>query len=457
MLNALPFLPFATKYATTGAAFSSRSAFSGDQFRVAGTDAEAEQTSLHGHLFDLRGERVDGGGGHRAAAAPPVHHDERHAAAVGGEQRLRFRRADETRPESRGSARVSARRRRACRADGRGRSAHCRSRRRCPPDAAATIRARPPSACCRVRARARARRGSSSVQITSLFAGRRARVMPSATMRASHRIGAPGASAVRPAAPAPGGKLQVVDRRRPCRTRESRAPRVFRGRRGCATRFGLRADRRERLAIDLLTVADVIKHRGGSGPGSSMSAACSIVSWCATQRPKPRLRPRCVGKGRSGRARRPAACTARNARRRMSARSRSDARSTPRAGVPRDAARRLWCRRGPSRNLCEPAHAMRRASGCARIAARPSALMACEHARAPVRARCRAAARFAMASCASVPLPCCRASVRQSCSEVAASRRPSGGWPPTCIIPIARWACAPRRSEASAAGRRQCS
>ena len=40
--------------------------------------------------------------------------------------------------------------------------------------------------------------GSSSVQITSLLAGRRARVMPLATILASHRIGAPANSASRP-------------------------------------------------------------------------------------------------------------------------------------------------------------------------------------------------------------------------------------------------------------------
>ncbi|MCY1311816.1 hypothetical protein D9M70_621670 [compost metagenome] len=44
------------------------------------------------------------------------------------------------------------------------------------------------------------------MQMTGLFAGRRVRVMPSATMRASQRIGAPAAMAARPAAPAPGEK-----------------------------------------------------------------------------------------------------------------------------------------------------------------------------------------------------------------------------------------------------------
>ena len=43
-------------------------------------------------------------------------------------------------------------------------------------------------------------RGSLSVQITSLLAGSRARVMPCATISASHRIGAPAASAPRAAA-----------------------------------------------------------------------------------------------------------------------------------------------------------------------------------------------------------------------------------------------------------------
>src|SRR3546814_18066605 len=49
---------------------------------------------------------------------------------------------------------------------------------------------------------------SRKVQITGLFAGRRARVTPSLTIRASHRIGAPAASAWRPAVPAPSGNCR---------------------------------------------------------------------------------------------------------------------------------------------------------------------------------------------------------------------------------------------------------
>ncbi len=43
--------------------------------------------------------------------------------------------------------------------------------------------------------------------MTSLFAGRRARVTPCATMLASHRIGAPARSAMLAASAAPGEKM----------------------------------------------------------------------------------------------------------------------------------------------------------------------------------------------------------------------------------------------------------
>src|SRR5690606_28803980 len=49
-------------------------------------------------------------------------------------------------------------------------------------------------------------RGSCRVQITSFPAGRRGRVIPSLTIRASHRIGAPASSAARAAIAMPGEK-----------------------------------------------------------------------------------------------------------------------------------------------------------------------------------------------------------------------------------------------------------
>ena len=63
------------------------------------------------------------------------------------------------------------------------------------PAAAARDRSPPPCGSCRAVAASAGVAGSASVQMTSLPAGRRARVTPSATMRASQKIGAPPVSA----------------------------------------------------------------------------------------------------------------------------------------------------------------------------------------------------------------------------------------------------------------------
>ena len=108
-----------------------------------------------------------------------------------------------SRRECRGSPPAAARRRRAFRAGGTAPSAHCRWRRRRRRAASPHSSSAAAERVVPRRSASAGTRGSRSVQMTSLPAGSRARVMPCATISASHRIGAPCASAARAAATRP--------------------------------------------------------------------------------------------------------------------------------------------------------------------------------------------------------------------------------------------------------------
>ena len=170
---------------------------------------------------------------------------------------LRLGRADEADRAADDRRPGAARRRRASRAGGTARSVRCRSPPRPRRGAAPTARRRPPCASYprpwRGPAPARRRRK----QCTSLSAGSRPAVIPTATIRASQRIGAPAASAAR-----------ALDTSRGWTTRSSTRstwplPWIIRtascsASGGTAVEPGLAADRRERVDVDGGPVRDVV-------------------------------------------------------------------------------------------------------------------------------------------------------------------------------------------------------
>ena len=179
----------------------------GDQFRIAGADAQAEQTSV-GSSFDLRGEGVDRGRRHGAAAAPALH--DRRTARRGCRRRASaLDSAAPTKPT--GKAEDQRRLRRAGvehfqQVEQGGRRVadhhHAAFQVRAP-----QLQRRGGAGVADASWPARARVGSSRVQITRLFAGRRARVTPSATM-----------CAVAQNRRALGQRLAARPRRRPARS-----------------------------------------------------------------------------------------------------------------------------------------------------------------------------------------------------------------------------------------------
>ena len=169
---------------------SARIAFSVMQLGIARADADADQLA-RGRSSPGPRQRIDRGRGHGAAAHAAAHDQERHAAR-NRRRAPSFDSAAPTKPT--GMPRIAAgfgapRVEQFEQAEQRGRGvadgdhgagelfAHSSRRRR--------------SGWCRALRRAPARARRASVQITSLRAGSRARVMPCATISASHRIGAP--------------------------------------------------------------------------------------------------------------------------------------------------------------------------------------------------------------------------------------------------------------------------
>ena len=95
------------------------------------------------------------------------------------------------------------------------------------------------------------------MQTTSLSAGRRARVTPSATIRASQRIGAPRASAAIAGERRAGREMDVgggLDHA--AGMNDAHGDALLRP--GEARKIGLAPDDREGVAIDLRAVADVV-------------------------------------------------------------------------------------------------------------------------------------------------------------------------------------------------------
>ena len=171
---------------------------------------------------------------------------------------------------------------------------------------ASTAPARRRSAWCRVSSASAGTRGSRSVQITSLPAGSRARVMPCATISELHRIGAPAAQ-----------RRARRRRRGRCRTRCDGPHRCCRRHGPCAPRYRPRPRRKRdrsvsarmmanERSVDRVAVADVVVaavHRRCS-VGRAAAPSCS-----AERRPAP-SRQRAVRRirrsARRGRTRPPA-------------------------------------------------------------------------------------------------------------------------------------------------------
>ena len=100
-------------------------------------------------------------------------------------------------------------------------------------------------------------RGSRSVQITSLPAGSRARVMPCATISESQRIGAPAARATRATAREAVAEHDVVGRFRAA-ARMDHAHHDISLVLGKARKVGLGADDGERALVDRIAVANIV-------------------------------------------------------------------------------------------------------------------------------------------------------------------------------------------------------
>ena len=142
---------------------------------------------------------------------------------------------------------------------------------------AATGRARPPTGSSRAAAASAGTDGSPSVQMTSLPAGSRRRVMPEATICASHSIGAPASSAARAAAhdavaePDVGGQVD-----HPARVDHPDDDPRHVGRE--ARQVGLGPDGGERAAVDLRAVPDVVKLRQPAYPSLVAVTSTSVAA-----------------------------------------------------------------------------------------------------------------------------------------------------------------------------------
>ena len=205
-------------------------------------------------------ERVDGGGGDRAAAAPAVHDEVLEAAGCAARARSWTRRRRRTRPARRS------------RPPGRSapvldqlEQAEQRGRRVADDDDRIRERGRHSSIAAAVRVVPEFGReprdvGCESVHTTSLAAGRRARVTPEATIAVSQRIGLPARSAAARGAAEPGRGSDVgyeVDHAAGVDHPHDDALASAGSRPSSSASLRIS---RERSAVDLGAVADVVAH-----------------------------------------------------------------------------------------------------------------------------------------------------------------------------------------------------
>ena len=290
MPRALPRRPALAKKATTGAVGDDPHRLDGQELRIAGPDPDAVEPALRS--FGLARERVDRRRRHRAAALAAAHR--RWPGRPLCDQRLlRFRRADEADRHADDRSRARRAGGDAVRAGETAPSARCRSRR--PRRRAAAARGRSPPRCasCRAFARAPASTDRPSVQIDLVVAGRRARVTPSATMRASQKIGAPALSARAAASAAPGEKTRSAA--------ASTIPQAWMIRTATRSSSGenrassaSRADDGEGAAIDRRAVLLVIVARFHAAGLSPLNSARAFVRPAARRSPA-LVRPRRAG------------------------------------------------------------------------------------------------------------------------------------------------------------------